>query len=82
VNSDARDLVGKSVDTNISTGTSVRVAEETYPDKGIHGSPYVVRKPKQADGIALTRFVANLNLALKLDVTRPLKDVRVQWTGI
>jgi len=41
------------------------------PDKRIHGSPYVVRKPKQADRIALTRFVANLNLALKLDVTRP-----------
>jgi hypothetical protein len=42
----------------------------------------MIRKPKQVDGIALTRFVADLNLALKLNVTRPLKDVRVQWTGI
>ena len=47
-------------------------------EKGIHGLPYEERKHRVRDGIALKRFVTDLNLALELDVTRPLKRGHIQ----
>ena len=64
-----------------SEGVSGRVPGRPDLDKGVHGSPYVIRKPEHADGIALTRFIANWDLGFELEVARPLKCWRIQETG-
>ena len=72
---------------SLRTRISVRALLLEWPkwpdlDKGIHGPPNMVRKPEHVDRISLTCFVANLNLALVLQVAWPLKDVRLQLTRI
>jgi hypothetical protein len=57
---------------HFSEGVSGKVPESLDLDKGIHGSPHVIRKPEDVDGIALTRFIANLDLAFELDISWPL----------
>ena len=41
----------------------------------------MIRKPEDGDGIALTRFIANLDLAFILEVAWPLTCRRIQGTG-
>jgi len=42
-------------------------------EKGVHRLPNEERKLRVRDGIALKRFITDSNLALELDVTRPLE---------
>ena len=41
----------------------------------------MIRKPEDGDGIPLTRFIANLDLAFIPEVAWPLKCRRIQGTG-
>jgi hypothetical protein len=73
--------VGNSVNMHFSKGVSSKVPESLGLDKGIYGSPYVMCKPEDTDGIALTGFIANLDLAFVLDVTWPLKHRWIERAG-
>jgi len=47
-------------------------------EKSIHRLPNEEGKHTVRDGIALKRFIKDSNLALELDVTRPLKYGNIQ----